>query len=394
MQNFVGLTGARGWLSWTVVLSHLLLFPGVVGQFGQLKLIQDLGDIAVRVFIILSGFVITHLIVEKKEAYAPYLIRRFMRIYPVYLVCLTLAVGATLLWWHAVLTSPWSQLTADARLLGQIESSQGHGFAAHLVAHLTMLHGMIPNNILYESQYFFLPPAWSLSLEWQFYIVAPLVLTLLLGSRLSRAMLIGLALLSIVAYNRGLLGSFILPSFLPGAALMFSVGILSRLASPVVMGRFEFPTMTTAFVLVATALFARNELHLAIWAALMAYSLASKRGTAHRLPELLLDSKIAVWLGSRSYATYLVHVPIIYSVVAICSHLNLSYWAMFATVAVATPVMTLLASHLLHESVEQPGMKLGHRLAAMFEPPAAPRPMHAAAPADGNEARSGLPEKI
>jgi peptidoglycan/LPS O-acetylase OafA/YrhL len=367
MKNFVGLEGARGWLSWLVVLSHVLLITGMVGRFEQLKGLQELGDVAVRVFVILSGFVITHLIVEKNEAYAPYIIRRFMRIYPVYLVCLTFAVGATLVWWQTVLTSPWAELSASTKLVRQIESSQGLGFLAHLAAHLTMLHGMIPSNLLFDSQYFFLPPAWSLSLEWQFYLVAPLVVFLLLGNRLSQAALIGVVIFSTLAYTHGYLGEFILPSFLPGAALLFAVGILSRLASPFLMGRFEFPIMTTVFVFVATALFARYELHLAIWAALMAYSLANEEGAARRLPALLLDSRVATWFGRRSYATYLVHVPIIYTVIAICSRLEFSYWAMVATLAIATPLMTLVASHLLHALVELPGMRLGHRLAMTAE---------------------------
>ena len=39
-----------------------------------------------RVFIILSGFVITHLVIERPESYPAYLTRRFMRIFPVFAV--------------------------------------------------------------------------------------------------------------------------------------------------------------------------------------------------------------------------------------------------------------------------------------------------------------------
>ena len=47
--------------------------------------------LAVMIFVILSGFVITHLVVEKHEPYGPYLGRRALRIFPIYLFALLLA---------------------------------------------------------------------------------------------------------------------------------------------------------------------------------------------------------------------------------------------------------------------------------------------------------------
>ena len=77
-------------LAWAVVFSHLVYFSDIYTHgFGAL--ISHLGRPAVLIFVIVSGFVITHAIIERPEPYRSYLTRRFMRIFPLFAV--TSAIG-------------------------------------------------------------------------------------------------------------------------------------------------------------------------------------------------------------------------------------------------------------------------------------------------------------
>ena len=148
--------------------------------FGIGPQLAEAGAGAVIVFMIVSGFVITHLIVERSEPYGVYLLRRFMRLFPVFAI--TCAVGYFASTFYAATLSrvSWAG-DPNFLLLGlkAVASSEHQFFWSHLFAHLTMLHGMISSDLLPFSLFAFNVPAWSVSLEWQFYLIAPALVSLL-----------------------------------------------------------------------------------------------------------------------------------------------------------------------------------------------------------------------
>ena len=119
------------------------------------------------IFIIISGFVITHLIIEKHETYGVYIFRRFMRIFPLFAVTCVIGYFFELVLLEASSRLPWRDAPWFAAHAEVVHSQMAH-FWPNFFAHLTMMHGAISENILPKSAYVFDPPAWSLSLEWHF----------------------------------------------------------------------------------------------------------------------------------------------------------------------------------------------------------------------------------
>src|SRR5271170_5431360 len=97
MKRFHGIDGLRAWLAWTIVLSHIFLFTAVNHRVPVLARIDNAAHQAILIFTIISGFVIAHLLIEKKEAYVPFITRRFLRVYPVYIICFVAGIFTTYL---------------------------------------------------------------------------------------------------------------------------------------------------------------------------------------------------------------------------------------------------------------------------------------------------------
>ena len=70
MRRFDAIEGLRGWLAWWVVLGHALQLSGTAAYLpGKVRMIASHGDWSVMLFMIISGFVIAHLLLAKKEDY-------------------------------------------------------------------------------------------------------------------------------------------------------------------------------------------------------------------------------------------------------------------------------------------------------------------------------------
>lgn len=109
VNTFVSIEGCRFWLAWWVVANHAIDLVGGGWLSPSAESFLTNGAAAVNLFVIVSGFVVTHLLLSKEEHYSIYLMRRFLRIAPIYLFCLILAICSEDWFRHVYATLPYSK---------------------------------------------------------------------------------------------------------------------------------------------------------------------------------------------------------------------------------------------------------------------------------------------
>ncbi len=341
---FKGIEGARGWLACAVVATHFVVLTPLV-YLPVFAALIPIARWAVEVFIIISGFVITHLLVSTEESYPLYILRRALRIYPAYLVALALGVlTAPLL---AELLAAFPMQPPHEIHQGVVASRQIGDPIAQLLLHVSLMQGLRPETI-----HGYLPPAWSLSLEWQFYLLAPLFVA---AARRRPAIVAAVAALCWLGYSMWMFGRFSNPSLILGGGWLFLAGILSRLHLDRLPSLRGYPA-ALPIALAPLAVFAVEAAAIVAWIALLAYVRSDRSWW-------LLDGRLARYVGARSYTIYILHYPIVLAA-------GWAAWRLFglatkpAILAAFAATLLLLAAavELVYRLVERPAIRLGKHL--------------------------------
>lgn len=275
------------------------------------------GFIGVSVFFVLSGYLITSLLLAEHErfdrvALTAFYARRALRLYPA-LVCAT--VGGVVV----------ALATGD----GTGEVLTGGLATLTYTTNIVEVAGVTVPDVYNHT--------WSLGVEEQFYIVWPLVVILAMRGRSTVALTVGLVLGAAVVGRAALTGSvsegsiYILPighldDLMVGCALAAALRTTVR-ADLLRACRHRVVPLTAAAIVAAVALKASiydlrwlqdgGETVVAVAVAgLIVHTVAAPHGISTRF----LASRPLAWLGRRSYGIYLYHQILL---IALAAHLGI-----------------------------------------------------------------------
>lgn len=353
--------GLRGLMALWVVIGHWSTTALIPHRIGMTKLYNGY---AVDVFVILSGFAITALIDKRPERYGLYISRRILRIFPVYLLFLAISVLTVNLAFNVWSTIPTGHMM-DRR--ADIAASSIQYFWPHLGAHLPALHGLIPRNILPNTDYAFLGQAWSISLEWQFYLVAPFLIGALHGKFSARkiAVFISVAVVAILIERRmpeGFLGTH-LPDFYIGITSFYF--LKARLSDNPAVRQLPIVPLWLAAMVLCIYFRSPAALPYAIWASMLAIVIRSAEGDCGVSRKLsgLLTSRPIQNLGQMAYSIYLSHMLVIVLSLALLNRLGLAASPVSAPLLLVMALIgTLAVSTVSFRLVEKPFHEMGRRL--------------------------------
>jgi peptidoglycan/LPS O-acetylase OafA/YrhL len=354
-ERFPRLDVLRGLAIAAVVMHHFLLtftamdvpaeiMPALGAANRWFFLPHELGYLGVKLFFVVSGFCIHNSYLGwRRRTAAPtvnafllnYLNRRFWRIYPPYAAALLLAF--TFAYWPAF----------DLRALRHL------AFGASLL------------NTLSEPFYYNINPAfWSIAVEWQLYVVYPLVLWLnrRYGANVTMALAAGTAAF----------WHFGLPHLTANWAVLhlpfrwwFEWCLGFWVAELLARGHVAIPRarpLATALLPVAVFALLRGGAWAPLgWvAAPLAFAAALQAACANARPLNALERAVAV-VGLSSFSLYLFHNPMLWALRALLRPFiaDIAPWALWTLVFALTFAAMQGVAWLLFRFLEQPSINVG-----------------------------------
>ena len=368
-EFYVELESIRGLMAWWVVCGHL--YSTFHQAIAPLPLIIEkfllATAIPVDIFICLSGFFISKALDKNNSTYGPYIIRRAFRIIPTYFFAMSLAIVFFDVRMSTRVDIPWSTAVQVAAV-----EDYWHGIASSLTTYLlpclVLLQGMIPDQLLPNSGSAFLAPAWSLTLEWQFYLIAPLLSSVFLF-RWGKQLVVTVSLVSLLLLTSSGLtfsyGAFILvklPVFILG---MFTHNLFSNKRSK------QKTVMMMLLVALSVGLITMSFssfISIALWCFFaISFSLRSKYKESLVLSllnccKLMLSNRVFIRLGVLSYSTYMIHILVIDFILVAAKRVGFLHSDFVGLLIVLSVIVTYFVSVMMNRFIEVPFINYGKKI--------------------------------
>lgn len=283
---------------WVVLFHYQFQILGILPEAGSLIGIFNAGDMAVDLFFVLSGFIISYQYLGKFSSgagdYKSFLWKRLARIYPVHIAML----GAFVL------------LLVAGKVIGASAGDPAHFTVWGAIKDVLLIRVWFGADMGWNY------PAWSLSAEWLAYLLFPLIASVVAYvSRLGRAAMITLVgfLICIEGVAAWLTPSSDMPIPAVRVLVGFTVGValycLSRDRRVSVIAGWIGALLLMGLI-VLTPLFSGNPVRSSAGTLLSAgaiYFLAIGSGPAVRF----LGSKALEYGGRISFSMYMTHAFVI-----------------------------------------------------------------------------------
>jgi peptidoglycan/LPS O-acetylase OafA/YrhL len=371
VSRLLPVEGLRAYLALWVVVDHVLWISGYEwNALTGFPRLMGLGTYAVHLFILISGFVIALTLDKQRETYWEFIVRRFFRLFPVFIVLFVVAIPLSHVHlWNVTHAGQYFRPDQIIFFTEMLESWWAN-IQWNIPLHVLMLHGTAPEVLVKGAPGAFLVPAWSVSLEWQFYLVAPLAYAWAVSVRPYRR--IGLCALCVVLV---LAARYVLPEVEYGAALPSHVKFFFMGAASYFLykHRAAHSLPNLAFPIaccLALFLFGLSErqwslIPVLLWLVFMGLLLEHPSSFSSRLVAPLLTNPVVLYLGRISYSLYLSHILVIIVIqYALLTWVpDLSQMVHFGVLLAGTTAVTIALSAVLYRYLEVPGIQAGRVLA-------------------------------
>ena len=295
------LTPLRGIAAlWVVLYHYAAQYLPALSTDGFTHLLDE-GYLAVDLFFMLSGFVLTHVYWRVftepvRGSYGRFLLARVARLYPLHLFVLSLFVATAL-------ASRMVEYATTGTY--QAVSVEGSRSLTALVANLFMLQGLKASELSWNY------PSWSISVEFIAYLGFPLALPWLWRARRSSKILLALALVVALAGLAAMTGDdfdqWDGPLTLLRCVPEFLLGSLLYAAFERQSWRW-LAKRDSALVGLVVALLLLLHLGISDFLVILLFPVLILAAVANQgRAAALLNTAPLVWLGELSYALYLFH---------------------------------------------------------------------------------------
>lgn len=304
---FAGLDGLRGICAITVVIWHLNQFLPILFNKPVVFVCNDMAELSVIVFFVLSGFLITYLLLEEKKCQTinirNFYFRRILRIWPLYYLVVFLAT-VSFPYYHQLVGNP----------LGKNEFIKTIAFYCFLLPNLGNYYNLSLTP---------LRPLWSIGVEEQFYLIWPILLKysndvfrtiiyFIIGFFLLK---LGFRLLPILIHSQDLTYYSILERFpVYIMAIGGMGGVLVQNESVILDFIYSKKVQVLVFSIFILSFinpipFSINFLKKEVYACL--FTILVMNVATNKACFFTFRNSISAFLGKISYSLYVLHLPIL-----------------------------------------------------------------------------------